>query len=208
MQLTRSEAMRLRHAVARVDSWLDVATLDDLANGVAWYDRAYGMAQTIAAETWRKHERGLTTRQCAGVIAALSPRCQWATNVSAARIMAHAAAAGAPMPHCAGTLSNRRKAWRIANGEDPDLVLGGPKVRAFFANIMGDVESVTVDAWAARAAEGRWVEQAPTRRRYELLAETYRRVARKRGMAARDVQAAVWTVFRRTNARALYDVSP
>jgi hypothetical protein len=80
-----------------------------------------------------------------------------------------------------GTLANRAKAWRIACGEDPDAVLSGPKVRAFFANIMGDVDAVTMDVWAARAAEGRRNENAPVRRRYRLLAESYRRAGERRG---------------------------
>lgn len=199
MKLTRSEAMKLRHAVMRLDGWLDAATAEDLAAGIGWYDRARAVAESIAAET------GLPARQCAGIIAALSPRCQWGANVSGARATAIAAVNGKPMPAIAGILSNRRKAWRIANGEDAGVVLSGPKVRAFFANIMGDVETVTIDMWAARAAEGRSNEQAPVRRRYELCAESYRRAARRRGMTPRDAQAAVWTVFRRTHARAIYD---
>jgi hypothetical protein len=193
MKLTRSEAMQLRHSVARVDGWLSVATAQDLADGIAWYDRARSIAEAMAEES------GLSVRACAGVIAALSPRQQWSTNVSAARRMVLAAAAGEPEPIAAGTLGNRAKAWRIACGEDPEVVLGGPKVRAFFANILGDAEDVTVDVWAARAAEGRKNPNAPVRRRYELIAESFRRVARRRGMTPRDAQAAVWTVYRRVH---------
>jgi hypothetical protein len=192
LKLTRAEAARLRHSVARVDGWLSVATAADLAAGLAWYDRARGMAESMALD-----ESGLSVRHCAGVIAALSPRCQWATNVSAARKMIRAAVAGKPQPVTAGTLSNRAKAWRIANGEDPELVLSGPKVRAFFANIMGDREAVTVDVWSARAAEGRDWPHAPVKRRYRLLAESYRRAGERRGMCPRDAQAAVWTAYRR-----------
>jgi hypothetical protein len=191
MRLTRSEAQRLRHSVARVDGWLSTATAQDLAAGLAWYDRARGEAEQMAAET------GLSVRQCAGIIAALSPRCQWASNVAGAWKMARAAATGELEPVICGTLDNRRKAWRIAQGEDPGAVLSGPKMRAFFANILGDVESVTVDVWAAAAAEGGKTKQAPVRRRYLLLAESFRRVAERHGMAPRDVQAAVWTVYRR-----------
>lgn len=191
MKLTRSEAMKLRHSVERVDGWLSAATAHDLAMGISWYDRAQMMAEEMAEES------GLSIRACAGVIAALSPRQQWATNIAQARQLVMAAAAGESEPPAVGTMANRRKAWRIANGEDPSTVLGGSKVRAFFANIMGDTESVTVDAWAARAAEGRDNPNAPVRRRYELLAESFRRVAERRGMTPRDVQAAVWTVYRR-----------
>jgi hypothetical protein len=186
--------MKLRHSVARVDRWLDVATAQDLATGIGWYDRARQLAEDLARET------GLSVRTCAGIIAALSPRLQWATNVDAARKIARAAVAGEPQPVTAGTGSNRAKAWRIALGEDPELVLGGPKVRAFFANIMGDVESVTIDIWAARAAEGEDNPNAPVRRRYARLALAYCRVAERRGMHPRDVQAAVWTVYRRLHA--------
>jgi hypothetical protein len=201
LKLTRSEAAKLRHAVARVDGWLDAATAEDLADGLAWYDRARGEAESMAAES------GLTVRQCAGVIAALSPRCQWASNVAAARRMVLAAAEGDSQPVTNGTLANRAKAWRIACGEDPRAVLGGPKVRAFFANIMGDVEAVTIDAWCMRAAEGRDNKHAPKKRRYDLLSAAYRHAARRHGMSPRDAQAAVWTAYRRTHARALYDVA-
>lgn len=111
--------------------------------------------------------------------------------------MVLAAAAGKAEPAVGGLCPNRAKAWRIACGEDPDTVLSGPKVRAFWANILGDVETVTVDVWAASAAEGVKSKQAPVRRRYQLLAESYRRTARRHGMSPRDVQAAVWTVYRR-----------
>jgi hypothetical protein len=121
--------------------------------------------------------------------------------------MVLAVAAGELEPVVNGTLANRAKAWRIACGEDPDAVLSGPKVRAFFANIMGDVDAVTVDTWAARAAEGRRNDNAPVRRRYRLLAESYRRAGERRGMHPRDTQAAVWTAYRRQHARATYDLT-
>lgn len=201
MKLTRSEAMRLRHSVARVDGWLDAATAQDLADGLAWYDRARGEAERMS-DTY-----GLPMRHCAGVIAALSPRCQWAANVRSAELMISASCAGDLEPVANGTLDNRAKAWKIANGADPDAILSGPKVRAFYANITGDTEAVTIDVWCARAAEGRENPHAPKKRRYDVLAESFRRVGRTRGMHPRDVQAAVWVAYRRTNARAVYDLA-
>jgi hypothetical protein len=207
VKLTRSEAAKLRYATARVEGWLLAADVDDLALGLRWYDNAYAIAEELARESdlmksgdMLRPIRGwsLTVRQCAGIIAALSPRCQWASNVAGARAMVRAAMMGEPEPVVAGTRGNRRKAWRIANGADPDAVLSGPKVRAFWANICGDVEAVTVDVWAARAAEGHANDQAPVRRRYELVSEAYRRAARRFGLTPRDAQAAVWTIYRRT----------
>jgi len=201
VKLTRSEAAKLRHATARVEGWLATATADDIALGLRWYGDAHAIARELSRESGRR----LTIRQCAGVIAALSPRCQWGANVAGARAMVRAATAGESEPVVAGTRDNRAKGWAIANGADPDAVLGGPKVRAFWANIIGDVEAVTVDVWAARACEGRENPTAPTGRRYRLCAETYRRAAGRFGLTPRDAQAAVWTIYRRTHG---YDYQP
>jgi hypothetical protein len=193
VKLTRSEAMRLRHSVARVDGWLTVATAQDLANGLEWYDRARRIADDLAAESGlsvapvRRGDRRLVAALPVGHQRGRRP------DDGARRRR------GDPQPVVGGVLSNREKAWRIAQGADPDDVLSGPKVCAFFANIMGDVHSVTVDVWAARAAEGRENPHAPKRRRYRLIAESYRRAGERRGMHPRDVQAAVWTVYRRTH---------
>src|SRR4051794_1556149 len=103
--------MQLRHSVARVDGWLSVATAQDLADGIAWYDRARSEALRMA------YIPGCgSVRQAAGVIAALSPRQQWATNVAVAERMIRAAAMRESEPPAAGTLRNRAKAWRIACG--------------------------------------------------------------------------------------------
>lgn len=110
--------------------------------------------------------------------------------------MIDAAEAGQPEPIVAGLPANRAKAWRIANGADPALVLGGPKVRAFFANITGDHDAVTVDVWAARAAEGRDNPNGPTGGRYAAIADAYRLAAASRGVSPRECQAAIWVHVR------------
>jgi hypothetical protein len=50
VKLTRSEAAQLRQSVARVDGWLSVATAKDLADGLAWYSRARGMAEAMTSD--------------------------------------------------------------------------------------------------------------------------------------------------------------
>src|SRR5690349_21017448 len=103
--------------------------------GDAWYDQAQQTAEEICPED---------PTMAAGVIAALSPRCQWITNVAWARAVIHAAQNGLPCP-AVHTTAMRKQAWRIANGEAPLSVLNGPKVRRFFGNINGDRSAVTVD---------------------------------------------------------------
>src|SRR4051794_34841486 len=102
----------------------------ELEQGATWYAAAAADALEIAADG------GIPFRSVAGVIAALSPRTSWELNVRWARELARAYAAGETCPRI-GTTANRRKAWEIAAGADPLEVLSGPKVRAFFGNIVG-----------------------------------------------------------------------
>lgn len=168
----------------------DAASAADLAAGLDWYDRAEREATALAAGT------SLTPASAAGVIAALSPRVQWRPNLDGAAAMIGAAVAGDAEPIVAGLPNNRAKAWRIANGADPATVLGGPKVCSFWANITGDHDAVTVDVWAARAAEGSENPQPPSGGRYARIAEAYRRAAASRGVTPRQCQAAVWVHIR------------
>lgn len=162
------------------------------AAGLGWYAEAW----RVAGEIWPERPD-----LAAGVIAALSPRCQWSTNVVWARAMVHAARTGAPMP-AVHTETMRRQAWRIANGEAPLSVLNGPKVRAFWSNITGDTDAVTVDVWAARAATGLTGKDAEraigTPARYRAVADAYRRAAVILGITPRECQAAVWVHVRGT----------
>lgn len=178
------------------------------AAGMGWYAEAWRVAGEIAAavagSAWermspaQRHALQLTV---AGVIAALSPRCQWSTNVVWARAVMHAAWNALPCP-AVHTTAMRAHAWRIANGEAPLDVLNGPKVRAFWSNITGDTDAVTVDVWAARAAtglSGRDAERAiGTPARYRAVADAYRRAAVILGVTPRECQAAVWVSVRGT----------
>jgi hypothetical protein len=110
-----------------------------------------------------------------------------------------AADTGLPMPEV-HTKAMRAQGWRIANGEAALSVLNGPKVRAFYANIMGDTDAVTVDVWAARVATGLTGKAAEraigTAKRYADVADAYRHAARILGVTPREVQAATWVAAR------------
>lgn len=185
----RSEAARLAAMRRRILAAYDAASADDLASGLAWYRRAAHAAGTLAEGS------AVSADHAAGIIAALSPRCRWSTNVAWAARMIDAATRGEPCP-AVSTRANRAAAWRIACGERPEAVLRGPKVSRFYRNLTGDLAAVTVDVWAARAAEGRSDDRAPSGRRYALLERAYREAAAIIGRPPRDVQAAVWVHVR------------
>lgn len=170
------------------------ATPATIAAGESWYRAAQDAAAAIFPER---------PDIAAGVIAALSPRCQWTTNVRWARAVVHAALSGQECPRVS-TMDNRRAAWRIANGADPLNVLNGPKVSRFYRNIMADMSCATVDVWMMRAlltdseiprnAKGEM--QAPGRRMYRALESALQRAAQIAGTSAAMLQAVLWILAR------------
>jgi hypothetical protein len=176
--------------VRRITRAFRAATPAHLAAGLGWYAEAY----RVAAEIWPERPD-----LAAGVIAPLSVRCQWSTNVVWARAVVNAARTGQECP-AVHTTAMRAQAWRIANGEAPLSVLNGPKVRSFWANIMGDTDAVTCDTWAVLVATGLTggdaVRAIGTPVRYREVADAYRRAAVVLGVTPREVQAATWVAAR------------
>jgi hypothetical protein len=166
------------------------ATADELAYGLGWYVQAHETAAALGTA------HGYTTRQVAGVIAALSPRSDWPQNVKRAGEML---ASGDTY----GLSNGRDKAKRILAGEDPADVLSGPKTRAFFDNLADPLASsaVTIDAHAYDAAAGmvtndRQRKVLDRKGEYERIADIYRSAAGHLGVAPHVVQAVVWVVWR------------
>ena len=157
--------------------------------GRRWYPAAEAEAHSLADMA------GLSWAGAAGIIAALSPRAQWVTNLAAARKLAAAAARGDLEPPAVSFTANRAKAWKIAAGAEPLTVLGGPKVRSFYRALSGDRAAVTVDVWAALAATGEKL-RPPEGRRYLELASSYTAAAELAGEEPRELQAIIWLAIR------------
>lgn len=167
------------------------ASAEQLADGLAWYPRAGELACELASAY------GHTVESTAGVIAALSPSVRWRINARDARELCAAFADARPYARPATYTANIVKACRIVSGERAGDVLGGLKVRAFWACILGDVDSVCIDRWAARVALGDpTIDKLTGDRQYRELADSYRRAARILGESPRDVQAVTWVVVR------------
>lgn len=188
-----NERRRYQRALSSTYALADAATR---GYGERWYGEACDFAAGLA------DEHGCTVAQAAGCIAALSPMNHWSQNQSDTeqvcdwyfdrettepdwslkrRIVAYNA--------------NVDKAIDCLGATCPLDVLGGPKVTAFYRNIMGDTDAVTVDVWITRAAT-RGARNQPTAREYREIAVALRREARRANMSPRDFQAAVWIVAR------------
>lgn len=164
------------------------------AAGVRWYSDAITAVRRQLGE-WHP-----PTATIAGVLAALSPRMPWERNVDlAADALLRGAARGALSQNCA-------KANAILAGADPERILSGRKVRAFYYCLAYPFsDAVCVDRHAVCVAAGRHLPEraggAILARvgAYDRAAYCYRHVAAELGAGWRpmDVQAVTWLQWRK-----------
>ena len=174
----------------RIIKAFESATDEQYKQGINWYSEANKFAESLSSDVYL----------AAGVIAALSPQVRWETNKNAAKIIIEAANREAPMPVVAGWTRNRKKAWRIAKGEDPFVVLNEPrpeflKVRRFFGNILGEEDLVTVDTWTAEVAMPH-PPRSIVGKIYLDIERRFQKAAKILGVAPRDLQAVCWVTRR------------
>jgi hypothetical protein len=174
----------------------DSATPEERRAGQLWYHDAHHIALSLSVF------RQVPIETVAGVIAALSPQTSWADNVEATRAAFDGRWNTPQLKAQYG--ANREKARRIIEGEAPRLVLGGWKVKAFYALIRdgGNPWDVCVDGHAVNVVLGKLRPggDAPTLRAhvaYETFARAYRGAAEHIGVQAHEVQAVTWLVQRR-----------
>lgn len=165
----------------------EYAALDDVTQhlGALWYDRSKRDVARLA----RLAPRGIGHSRAAAILAVLSPQTQWVQNWEFATRICQAARAGSRMPAIGGFPANRRKAWRIAGGENPREVVRGPKVTAFWRALAGDPDAVVLDIWMFRTFG---LPDTPTERVYLATAERFLAAARNLGVTARELQASIW----------------
>lgn len=210
--LARNRAARQRNIAGNVAELLPIAamtrnlldTIDHVVDGewdsgLTWYS---GRAAQVCADiisAARAGGRAITFRQAAGILAALSPGTSWDDNCDGAIELA---ATGAGFYRQSD--DNNAKALAILNGAEPLTVLGGRKVRSFFANILNPHTSgaVTIDRHALAILFGRPLSERELKvlaRRgvYTVAAGIYRAVARIYGIRPLQLQAITWVAWRR-----------
>lgn len=219
---------------------------DVIAEGREWYPRARALAEELADTHGHvsRHYSNLwdaEVRKAAAVIAVLSPRVNWERNKMLARLVYDLAAIETWTVDMSveevrkgwgyGLSDGAGKAFRIlVLNEDPDDVVGGPKVRQFWQTIVDPTDSraVVIDRHAIDVAFGRILSDAERGRAvgpagaYDHLSQLYRNAARiiSRELAEAamvgpnsgsitpasvtltpaELQAITWTYWRRTRA--------
>lgn len=192
----------------------DSATAREIASARASYPRYNTIVTLIAASI------GYPTRIACGVFAALSPNNNYLGNLRNTRTLLEAHRDHLPLTGFkVNTYNpNKAKAWAIAEGADPDIILKGLKTNAFYHNVFDptDPRHVTVDGhiyWAWSGKRGRLqgprkldksinhLPVAPTLKPglYHEIADSVRLVGEARGCIGNEAQAVIWQTYRRVH---------
>jgi hypothetical protein len=141
------------------------------------------------------HKTDMPFSVVAAVCAALSPRCKWEQNLVDTMTVLTAVQHGLPEYECKVTTygRNKSKAFSIAHFRDPAL-LSGPKVTAFYSNLMGDYHTLTLDTHAITAWKGN--NRKPSRPDFRKARAAYHRAAKKAGIPVALFQAVIWVIQR------------
>lgn len=182
--------------VQNILSVWDQASESDMSE-LHWYARS---AQLVTEMS------GLDRLRACGITAALSPQNSWEQNV---KDVVNLVENGQTTQ--TGLCQERAEA--IQNGHSPWTVLGGRKVRNFFANLYDPTHAgyVTVDRHAVRIAllgaserinrndssEQKSLERVGV---YQLVASAYRSAARELDILPNQLQAVTWTTWRNQHA--------
>lgn len=194
------KALQLTHdqVIDNMQAVYDQATAEELSEGMGWYYLARIVAVDLASQF------NTTIEAASGVLAALSPRNKWHSNVANAYTVFGAIAQGLkPEDYKVSTTNaNKLKAHAIAAGAKPLAVLGGRKVLSFFDNIYDVYKStvVTVDSWQMRLSG--FDHDAPSQREYSLVEYAVQTMAADLAMRPMQLQAILWVVYRNRSTQA------
>lgn len=163
------------------------------AKALAWYAEGRAWIADLSAT------HHVPTERIAAIVAVLSPQQGWDEQLAWTGRVLSALANGKPIPG-PGLPANKAKARRIWEGEGIDSVLGGDKVRSFYANLTGDEYEVTVDRHALAIAYDGDPPEWITPKRYAAVRDAYRIVAITLGYTPAAIQALTWVYWREVKA--------
>ena len=170
------------------------ASESSIAEGKVWYSHANHIAWQVTKLLGSKD-----IRVGAGIIASLSPQMDWGENVTEGLRFVSVGYSTKQ------TRANNMKAKRISEGDDPETVLGGLKVTAFYHAILepfGDTPPV-VDRHAIDIHKGELVSKRDRNRAMSnprvisRIQTSYKLASKKLGVHWHVVQAVTWVQQRK-----------
>ncbi len=203
-------------------SYGSIAVLTGVDNFQKIYDQASERDKTLAMGSYYKYRRltreiavkhGFTCKVGAAVFAALSPNNDYWGNLRDVDTLLAAAAAKRSVDSVKVSTygNNKRKAWSIAQGEDPDQLIVALKTRNFFHNIWepDNPNYVTIDGHMANVYHGvrRPIQSKNNKDRvvkvtkwdYLEIAAAVRTFAANYEMLPCQIQGILWITWRRVH---------
>jgi len=185
----------IKISVDNIVATYNLSSADDKAEGNGWYTVAHDFAKSLDPEN---------PRRAAAILAVLSPRLSWTRNIEAALDVY-----AGRWPKVLNT--NARKAFRIRGGADPEEVVKGPKVRAFWHAIVdpSNPRAIVVDRHAIDVAAGQVLTDNQRgvllgrKGAYDKVCSMYVAAAKALSVAYRteitpvEVQATTWVAWRK-----------
>ena len=180
----------------------NLATTDEIKDGVTWYRRAYLDCRKIAI----KHK--VPIHIVVGVVSALSPNNKWERNIVNAEDLCKAFINGQDMDSIKVSTYHKmkQKAWHILETmpsyDETITILNGKKIVSFFRNISGDETDITIDGHARNIyyndRQGLTTPNTNIRKlEYLDIQKAYLRASKKLGIKAYELQAITWVAWRR-----------
>ena len=181
---------------------------EDVADGIAWYAKAYEECRIIA-ETY-----DLPIHIVIGVVSALSPNNRWTSNIANARDMIRAWDLHHDINDFSVSTYNamKEKAWSILNADrmltidEVKVILNGKKIVCFYENILGE-DTCTIDGHARNIAYNQRVNLTDGKTsigklEYANLQEAYLQASKRcrvngRRLKAYELQAITWVTWRK-----------
>lgn len=156
------------------------ATPHNIEQASIWYAEAQSVAEHVAENLKVSLEHG------ASVVAALSPRERWSSNVAKAL----AFSMGKPVAGLSNNLTMAKSSAELGFA-----ALKGPKTNAFARAIAGDVGAVVIDTWMIHAA-GLNSTKGVSLGQYRDLSKSVVSVAKRVDLTPRTTQALIWIICR------------
>ena len=164
------------------------------AEGTRWYIDAHGIAKQISGML-----NSDDVRVGAGIIAALSPQMEWGDNVAEAVLFCSTGYSTKQ------TQANNDKAILISSNQNPDDILGGEKVTAFYHALVNPTgqDKPVIDRHAITVYYGKPVTKQQLSRVFgskkvmRRIQSAYLRAGREIGQHYNVVQAITWIQHRK-----------
>lgn len=155
---------------------------------------------------------GYSLSEVTAVFCSLSPNSDYAGNLRSAATLLKAHNQGVEPERAIVTTYNQNKyrAWRYLDGEDFLTLAKGPKIRAFYRNILDPADPeqpVTIDGHMISVWVGRRLTMVEAvrhrdkllRKKYEDIANDFRTAAKRVCLTGPQLQSTLWFTWKRIN---------